>query len=104
MSLVNVDISNSETAILTVPTGKTWASVFLMFCNTSGLDRTITVHVRKSGAAASDTNTVLSAYNVVAGDTCEFDGTKLILDATDVVSAVASAASAIRCTASYVEF
>jgi hypothetical protein len=102
MTIINTLISNSETDILTVPAGQVWASVFLMFCNYSVGDQTITVHVRKSGGAASNTNTVLTEYTVVAKDSCEWDGTKLILDATDVVSAVASAAGAISCTASYV--
>jgi hypothetical protein len=102
MPLVNTTIGATETTILTVPGGQSWANVFLSFCcfNTSSSEM-ITVHVRPAGEAVSDENTVLKNVVIDPTDTFVLNMEKFLLSATDVISAIGSAGGRVSVTASY---
>ena len=65
----NTIIENSVTDVLLVPATKTYAGVGMYFCNTSSSADDLTVYLIPSGAAASDTNTVLKDVSISAKDT-----------------------------------
>ena len=104
MTIINSVIGSTETAILTVPAGQNWASVCLFFCNYDQTNpETITVHVRPAGAAPANQNTILKSLTIDPQDTFTFNMEKLLLSATDVVSAIGSSGNRVTATASYMQ-
>lgn len=99
----NTIIGSSVTDVLLVPVTKTYAGVGLYFCNTSSSADDLTVYVIPSGAAASDTNTVLKDVSISAKDTFEFGAEKFLLEEGDKIAAKSTAGSRISATVTYTE-
>lgn len=73
--------------------------------NISASSATLTVHVLRDGAVASDENIVIKARTLQAGESVEL-GAKIrkVLESNDSVAVLASAASAITIDACGVEY
>lgn len=107
MAVVNATITStnpvSPTDIITVSGGQTWANIFMTFCNFDTTNsETITVYVRPVGESAANENTILKNIVIDPTDTFAFSFEKLILSATDKVSAIGTAGSRVSVTASYI--
>ncbi|GAV24820.1 hypothetical protein ciss_07530 [Carboxydothermus islandicus] len=89
----------AETTFATVPSGKQWVIKEIILCNTTTTDRTITIHVRRGGAAANVTCRIASSLTVKANETIYWP-CSIVLNAGGVLSGFASAASAITVTIS----
>lgn len=65
-------------------------------CNTTGVNRTVTIYIVPAGGSAGATNTVLQAIPVLAGATVEvYDIEGHVLNAGDALWGLADAASAV---------
>ena len=88
----NVYVSSGNTAV-------TWCS----FANYDSSNATVTVNVVPSGDSVSNTNSILNALEITAGDTYQIyaGGEKLLLEDGDRIVALANAASRVSATVSY---
>jgi hypothetical protein len=100
MSIANSLLGTSETTILSVTNGQSWANVTLTFCNTSSSDEVITVYCYPNGGSASATTTILAQLTIPALDTFIFDS-KLLLGSQDKISGLGLQGSKVSVTASY---
>ena len=99
MAISSVLITNSPSAIFTVPSGQEVALTTMFFCNYSASDVTLTsLNLVASGGSASDTNRVVKDLVIPAGETLTFDTEKIVLSSGDFVSAVANANSRLNVT------
>jgi len=107
MTIVNATIDSSETIIHTVGGGETHAVLNIIFCNfdTAGSGtENLTVYIKPGGESISDQNTIMKRQEIKAGNTFIWSADeKLILDATDVVSAIGSSGSLISATLCYMD-
>jgi hypothetical protein len=101
MALANTTLGATDTTIFTCANANGSAVVALVFTNTDSVARTITVYARPSAEAAADENAILKAFSINAGETYVFND-KLLLANTDVISGLASSASVVVVTASYI--
>lgn len=101
MSISNTSIATTP-AVTTIFNAVTESIVLsIMLCNTSAGDLTVTLHACKSNASAADENMFLKEQLIPDGDTFVWaSNEKLLLDATDVIRAVASG-TGITATISY---
>ena len=91
MAISSVLITNTPSAIFTVPAGQELALTTMFFCNYSASDVTLnSLNLVSSAGSASDTNRILKDLLVPAGETLTFDTEKIVLSAGDFVSAVVS--------------
>lgn len=99
MAIASVLVTNTPTAIFTVPAGQEVALTTMFFCNYSASDVTLnSLNLVTSGGSASDTNRVVKDLVIPAGETLTFDTEKIVLSAGDFVSAVASANTRLSVT------
>lgn len=99
MAISSTLITNSPSAIFTVPSGQEVALTTMFFCNYSASDVTLSsLNLVTSGGSASDTNRVVKDLLIPAGETLTFDTEKIVLSAGDFVSAVASDNSRLTVT------
>tara|TARA_Y100000296_G_C5044650_1_gene191655 strand:+ start:43 stop:378 length:336 start_codon:yes stop_codon:yes gene_type:complete len=99
-----VDVDNSTPATLyTVPSSTTTIILSLNLCNKNAASRTVTVNW--TDGSDSDASTVLLNEVAIPGDTTleVLSGQKIVLMTDDVLKVVASAASSIDATLSYME-
>ena len=101
MAITSTQLGATNTTIYT-SSGET-AVTALFLCNTHSADVTVSIHVVESGGTAADNRLILKDYNIPAGDTLTFEWEKLILGNGDFISGLASSASKITVTSSYVE-
>jgi hypothetical protein len=97
-------LTGSAAIYYTVPTG--WQAVIkkLTFCNVSGDDASLTVHLVASGGAVGPANILIDARQIAPGETFEcFAATPHTLASGDTIRAFASAANAINIIASGME-
>jgi hypothetical protein len=91
MAIASILITNTPSAIFTVPSGQEVALTTMFFCNYSASDVTLSsLNLVTSGGSASDTNRVVKDLIIPAGETLTFDTEKIVLSSGDFVSAVAS--------------
>jgi hypothetical protein len=91
MAIASTLITNTPSAIFTVPSGQEVALTTMFFCNYSASDVTLSsLNLVTSGQSASDTNRVVKDLIIPAGETLTFDTEKIVLSSGDFVSAVAS--------------
>ena len=97
--LAQVALASTDTALYTVPAGQRLTAVSLIFCNTDVAARTVTLHIRRAGAAATVANRQLSAHSISANAT--FDWTQSAAQpyaAGTIISASASVAGVVSLT------
>ena len=99
-SLVTTSVGNAY-----VSSGNT-AVTFLSLCNYSAGNVLANVHIVPSGAAASNTNLVLSSIEITSKDTYQFyvGNEKLLLTNGDSVQVDANAATALNAVVSYYSY
>ena len=98
MAITNVQIKNVDTNLLLVPAGKRYAVTAIMICNTFSPDpsdenlgiTSLDMHFISAGDPISDANMVLNSLELRAGETFSFDTEKIILDAGDKVTMIAT--------------
>lgn len=79
-----------------------YAVTTVMFCNVSGSDVDLTVHILPSTSAGiALENKVINTLTIPAGETFTFDTEKVILNEADRIHAVASANNRLVATVSY---
>lgn len=103
MSISNTVIASTETAILTVPALKNYASVVIIFANPKTSDETIDIYaIPSGGGAGADGNTIYPKQVIPAGMswTCEI---KLILSAGDKIAAKGMNGAIVTATPSFME-
>jgi hypothetical protein len=99
MAIASTLITNTPSAIFTVPSGQEVALTTMFFCNYSASDVTLSsLNLVASGGSASDTNRVVKDLIIPAGETLTFDTEKIVLSSGDFVSAVASANTRLTVT------
>lgn len=89
-------LGTSAAAVVTTPAANTYVVTRAVFTNTGSTARTITVHIVRSGASATASNMVISAYTVQPGEAYvapELSG--VVLNGGDTIQALASAGSVI---------
>lgn len=89
-----------NTAILTAQTTLSSGSgdraiTTIIVCNTTGVDKTLTLHAVQNNAGAQGTvsasNMIVNALTIPAGDTVSFDQEKVVLTTGDSIVAIGSA-------------
>jgi hypothetical protein len=70
-------------AVVSPSTGNAITS--MMICNYSGADDTLTMYAVPSSGTASNTNMIINALPIPAGETVSLDQEKLVLGSTDAV-------------------
>lgn len=98
----NAVIGTTTTDLITVPSGKTYSSVVLLFCNTESTDEVVTIYAIPTGGTASGLTTIVKSMVIPAQNTWEFTS-KLLLSAGDKVSAVGVSGAKVTVTSSFIE-
>ena len=93
-------ISNSEVDVLTVTSGHTYTVLNLSLCETAGAAETFDLYIRDD-AGANDYE-IYSDQALAANATFEHT-TRLVLEATDVLSAKLASAGNVDCVISYLD-
>ena len=93
-------ITNSENDILTVTSGHTYTILNLSLCETAGAAETFDLYVRDD-AGANDYE-IYSDQALAANATFEHT-TRLVLEATDVLSVKLGSAGNVDCVISYLD-
>lgn len=103
--LKNVTLGTSDTELLTAPAGKTYAVLTLVFCNISTNPIQISVYASAGGVGSgTDATCILKSFTIQASDTYIWTSNeKLVLDATDRISALASSGASISALCNYLE-
>ena len=103
--LVSHWLAASETTQYTCPANSSVKIAAARLTNTTGSPVTVSVSAVKSGDTAGGSNRVLASYSLAAGDGIALDELKdLWLGAGDLISAIASAATAVAFVMSGVVF
>lgn len=103
--LVSHWLAASETTQYTCPANSSVKIAGARLTNTTGSAVTVSISVVKSGDTAGGSNRVLSSYSLAAGDGIALDELKdIFLGPGDLVSAIASAATAVAFVMSGVVF
>jgi|TARA_B100001094_G_scaffold192595_1_gene186483 hypothetical protein len=111
MAIASTAIANTDTNLLLVPGGKSYAVLTIMVCNTDTpnpvhQEHGITnfdLHLIASGDAKSDTNKVINSLQLPAGETFTFDSEKIVLEAGDKIVALGESPTNLVATVSYLE-
>lgn len=101
MALTTNLIADSATAVYT-SSGST-AITYLSITNYTASAVDVDLHVVPNGEAVGDENVVAKALTIDAKDTYYFygGGEKLLLGASDLISATANTATSLNCVVSY---
>lgn len=85
----NVVLNTSETSIYQAASGKSFAMLSLMFCNTSLVDQNLSVYVYPNGGSATNGNVIIKDLTIGPKDTFVWDcNEKIILSSLDKISAI----------------
>ena len=93
-------VTNTENDLLAAPSGKTLTILNITLCETAGADETFDLYIRDD-AGANDYE-IYSDQALAANATFEHT-TRLVLEATDVLSAKLASAGNVDCVISYLE-
>ena len=88
MAITNTALLASNTTIYT-SSGEN-AITTIIVCNTSAGSLNLTLHAIPSAGSASNTNMIVNALTIPAGDTVSFDQEKMVLSNGDFLVAVGS--------------
>jgi hypothetical protein len=111
MARASTAIASTDTNLLLVPAGKSYAVLTIMVCNTDapnpvhsehGLTN-FDLHFVASGDAKSNTNMVIRSLLLPAGETFTFDSEKIVLEAGDKIVALGESPTNLSATVSYLE-
>ena len=111
MAIESTAISSTDTDLLVVPAGKSYAVLTIMICNTEAPNpvhpehgqTNFDLHFVKSGDAKSNTNMVVKEMPVPGGETFTFDTEKVVLEAGDKITVLSQAPLNLSITVSYLE-
>tara|TARA_B100000902_G_scaffold354362_1_gene366450 strand:+ start:1304 stop:1636 length:333 start_codon:yes stop_codon:yes gene_type:complete len=109
MAIANTQVQLTDTTLLTVPAGKTFAITTLIVCNTATYDvsgsndTSFDLHFVKSGQAKGAQNQICNNITVQGADTFTFDTEKVVIDAGDSIVIVSQAPANLSATVSYLE-
>ena len=92
MAIENDQLTTTQKDIITVPAAKSYALTTVLVCNTdSSATAQFDMHLIKNGEALSNAVTmVVNNLTLPAGETFTFDSEKIVLEAGDKLSFVAS--------------
>jgi hypothetical protein len=101
MALTTNLIADSATTVYT--SSGTTALTYLSITNYTASAVDVDLHIVPSGDSAGDANLVAKELTIDAKDTFYFygGGEKLLLDASDFISATANTATSLNCVVSY---
>lgn len=111
MAIESTAIASTDTDLLVVPSGKKYAVLTIMVCNTEapnpvhpehGLTN-FDLHFVKDGAAKGNINMVIRALELPAGETFTFDSEKIVLEEGDKIVALGESPTNLVATVSYLE-
>lgn len=111
MAIQSVAVSSVQTTLLTVPADIQYAILTILVCNTAlpnplheedGLTN-FDMHLVKASEPVSDTNLVLNAVLLPAGETFTFDSEKIVLEAGDSIVLIGESPTNLSATVSYLE-
>ncbi|MDC0002449.1 hypothetical protein OAP94_00430 [bacterium] len=111
MAIESTAIASTDTNLLLVPGGKSYAVLTIMVCNTEAPNlgheehgiSNFDLHLVKSGAAKSNTNMVVRSLELPAGETFTFDSEKIVLEAGDKIVALGESPTNLVATVSFLE-
>jgi len=111
MAIESTAIGSTDTDLLTVPTGKQYAVLTILICNTEAPnpvhqehgETNFDLHLVKNGDAKSDTNMIIRNLILPAGETFTFDSEKVVLDAGDKIVALGESPTNLSATVSFLE-
>ena len=111
MAIESTAIASTDTNLLVVPGGKSYAVLTIMVCNTETPNPVpkntdypnFDLHFVKSGAAKSNTNMVIRSLELPAGETFTFDSEKIVLEAGDKIVALGESPTNLVATVSFLE-
>ena len=109
MAIVNAQLTTNQLDVITVPATKSYAVTNILVCNTGTADATFDLHFVASGNALNNKVTrVVNNLTLPAGETFTFDSARIVLEAGDTVSFIASpdigsALTDLATTVSYLE-
>ena len=109
MAIASVAVLATNTTIFTASGDKMIAT--MIFCNTAFPnplqdDSNVTyldIFLVKNGASASNTNKIVNALMIPAGETVFFDTERIVLENGDKVIAVTTSPAVVSCTISTVD-
>ena len=111
MAITSTAIGSTDTDILTVPGGKSYAVLTIMICNTEAPnpvhqehgETNFDMHFVPSGGAKSDTNMEIKNLILPAGETFTFDSEKVVLEAGDKIVVLGESPTNLSATVSFLE-
>lgn len=111
MAIASTAIGSTDTDILTVPAGKTYAILTIMVCNTEPAnpihlehgESQFDMHFVPNGGAKSNTNMVINDLILPAGETFTFDSEKVVLEAGDKITMLGASPTVLSATVSFLE-
>lgn len=113
MAISNIQVQNTAQAIVTVPVDKSYVVTTLIVVNTAAPDpaddsagaTTLTMHVVNNGGTGSisNTNMVVNALPITAGESFVMDTEKFVLEAGDSIVLLSTTPNNLAATLSYVE-
>jgi hypothetical protein len=110
MAIVNAQLTTNQLDVITVPASKSYAITNILVCNTGTADATFDLHFISSvqPALANKVTRVINNLTLPASETFTFDSERIVLEAGDKVSFVASpdigaALTDLATTISYLE-
>jgi len=104
MSINQVTITNAAAGSILVPapTSGSYANVGIFFCNYSAAAVTLQVYVLPTDGTPADANSVMRDLTLQPKETFVLNVEKFLLSTGNIIRAVASAASSVVATASYI--
>jgi len=109
MAIVNAQLTTNQLDVITVPASKSYAVTNILVCNTGSADSTFDLHfIASPNSLANKVTRVINNLTLPAGETFTFDSERIVLEAGDTVSFVASpdiggALTDLATTVSYLE-
>lgn len=109
MAITSSLVTEVNTTVLQVPSGKRWAVTTILVCNyapsnDAANDSTFNMHITKgSGGSVSNTNMVLNTVAVPAQETFTLSTERIILDEDDKIIMVSTDPDKLSSTISYLE-
>jgi len=108
MAIQSANILETDTVILEVPAGKTFAITTLLVCNYASSSSSINnssfdMHVVTSAGVKNNSNKILNNISMPAQETFTFNVERLILDAGDRVILTSPNSDRLSATISYLE-
>ena len=109
MAIINGQLSIADKTHLTVPSGKRYAITTIMVCNTwvpnpvheeDGITN-FDLHLVKRDEPKSDTNKIINALQLPAGETFTLDSEKIVLESGDKIDILGESPTVLSATVSW---